>query len=289
MAVASFEKTLLPTRFTATTLKKYDCPFTGPGRGARRRRRAGGGAAAVGGVLVSPPLVVALYTSYRTIGCVPLDDGGVQLSVTPALPGVADRPVGGPGTAGVSSGVADVSFEKTLMPTAFKATTLKKYAEPLDRPVTVHVLAAAPEAVHATGATAISLPRTTPLYTSYRVMAEPPFDAGGDQWSVTCVSPAAADRLVGTSGTLAGGVPVCTEPALHFTPVGLCAPRWSLIGQSPPFGFGMRPRSLGCRTTAACSTSAQPLSWRAPVLVARLASATFEGEPLKQLESLPTL
>ena len=65
--------------------------------------------------------------------------GAVHESDTRALPGVAARPVGAPGTVvcGGAVGVADATADAVLVPTELTALTRKLYSVPFVRPVTV--------------------------------------------------------------------------------------------------------------------------------------------------------
>src|ERR687883_605476 len=68
----------------------------------------------------------------------PLEAGAVQLTLAEALPAVAVTAVGAPGTvAGVT--LFDAS-DAALVPTALVAVTVKLYAVPFVRPVTVAVV-----------------------------------------------------------------------------------------------------------------------------------------------------
>src|SRR5437899_499118 len=74
----------------------------------------------------------------------PSEAGAVQEMVAWALPAVALTAVGAPGAVAGSTGVtAAEAAEAGLVPTALVAVTLKVYAVPLVRPVTLAVVAGA--------------------------------------------------------------------------------------------------------------------------------------------------
>ncbi len=69
-----------------------------------------------------------------------MDAGAVQLRATEVFPAVPVTPVGAPGVvAGVTAAEGD---ESGPVPTAVTAATVKVYAVPLVRPVTVKLVAA---------------------------------------------------------------------------------------------------------------------------------------------------
>ena len=69
----------------------------------------------------------------------PLAEGAVQETVAVAFPAVADTPVGMPGE---PFGITELdAAEATLVPLALVAVTVKVYAVPLVRPVTVQEVA----------------------------------------------------------------------------------------------------------------------------------------------------
>jgi len=80
----------------------------------------------------------------------PLLDGAVQLTVAWALPGEAIAPVGAPGTDAEGVTAFD-GADGALLPTAFVATAVNVYEEPLLMPVTVAVVAPPVEAVNPPG------------------------------------------------------------------------------------------------------------------------------------------
>ena len=84
-------------------------------------------------VPVNPPGLEV--TVYRVIALPPLEAGAVKLTVAWALPGVAEAPVGAPGTV---AGVTEFEgADDGPVPAALVAVTVKVYAVPLVRPVTV--------------------------------------------------------------------------------------------------------------------------------------------------------
>ena len=113
------------------------------------------------------------------------------MTVACALPAVAVPIVGAPGT------VAGVTLFEGLdagpAPITLVAFTVKVYAVPLVKPVTVMGLDAP---------VAVMLPGLE--VTVYEVMGLPPFEAGGVKLTVACALPAVAVPMVGAPGTVAG-------------------------------------------------------------------------------------
>ena len=107
------------------------------------------------------------------IGLPPFEAGGEKVTVACALPAVAVPIVGAPGTvAGVTLFEA---AEAGPVPIALVALTVKVYAVPFVKPVTVIGLDA-PDAVMLPGLEV----------TVYEVMGLPPFEAGGVKVTVAC-------------------------------------------------------------------------------------------------------
>ena len=73
------------------------------------------------------------------IGLPPLPAGAVHVTVAEVLPGVAATAVGAPATA--AGMIAVLVADGALVPAAFVAVTVKVYAVPLVRPVTVQLVA----------------------------------------------------------------------------------------------------------------------------------------------------
>lgn len=114
----------------------------------------------------------------------PFDAGGVKATEAVPFPPVAWPMVGAPGAA---AGVTEFDWAEAMpVPAAFVAATVKVYAVPFVRPVTV-IGDAVPDAVIPPGDDV----------TVYPVMADPPFDAGGVKVTVACALPAVAVPMVG--------------------------------------------------------------------------------------------
>jgi hypothetical protein len=130
VAVTVLDGVLDPTGLTARTRKSYETVFVNP--------------VTVALVVVPDTLVnvvhdVSLVNLYWTVYPVsadpPLEAGAVQLSPTCVLSGVTASDVGAPGTV---AGVTGLDAEEALpVPTLLVAVTVKVYAVPLVRPVTV--------------------------------------------------------------------------------------------------------------------------------------------------------
>ena len=86
-------------------------------------------------VAVTPP--GSDVTVYPVIGLPPSEVGAVHATTARTSSGVADTPLGAPGTVGVVTEF-DAS-EVALVPMEFVAVTVKVYAVPLVRPVTTEV------------------------------------------------------------------------------------------------------------------------------------------------------
>jgi hypothetical protein len=141
------------------------------------------------------PAAVALngpqLTRYDVMGEPPLDAGGTKRNVNCPLPGTVALIVGAPGTlAGVT---VFEGADARPVPIEFVAITVKVYAVPFVRPVTVMGDAAPLAAMPPGDEVAV-----------YDVIAEPPVDAGGVNVTVACAFPAVAVPIVGGPGTAAG-------------------------------------------------------------------------------------
>jgi hypothetical protein len=119
----------------------------------------------------------------------PLEAGAVNDTLACALPGVAETPVGAPGT--VAGVTVFEAAEGTLLPIALVAITVHETGVPFTSPATTRG-GAAPEAV------------CVPQVAEYDVIAEPPFEAGGANDTLACALPAVAITPLGAAGTVAG-------------------------------------------------------------------------------------
>src|SRR5207253_4443256 len=120
--------------------------------------------------------------------------GAVQETDAEALPAVAVTAVGAPGTVAGATGVTLLeASEGALLPTALLATTVKVYAVPLVRPVSV-----------ADVPVTVALAPVGLEVTVYEVMALPPSLTGAVQETVAEALPAVAEAAVGAPGTVAG-------------------------------------------------------------------------------------
>ena len=98
------------------------------------------------------------------------------------------------GALGVVAGIIGLDwFELSESPLLFVAITVNLYGIPLVRPFLV---------VELLVEMAVNPPGS--LVTVYFVIAEPPFEIGGDQYIVASVFPGIAETLVGLSGTVEG-------------------------------------------------------------------------------------
>jgi len=109
--------------------------------------------------------------------------GAAHVRLTTPSPGIAARFWG---AVGIVLGVAVVDAAVPA-PAAFKALICKVYAVPLVRLVKVYELAVAPPE---TGVQVLPSDDA-----SYPVIALPPFEAGGENVTVTCVLPGEAFRF----------------------------------------------------------------------------------------------
>jgi hypothetical protein len=123
-----------------------------------------------------------------------LEAGAVQLTVAWAFPAVAVTAVGAPGS------VAGVTLfegaEAGPEPFTLAAVTVKVYAVPFVRPVTVAVV------VVPLGVLAVAPPGDD--VTVYDVIALPPLLAGAVHETLACVLPEVAVTPVGALGTVDG-------------------------------------------------------------------------------------
>ena len=130
-------------------------------------------------------------TAYDVIGEPPFEAGGVNATPAWVLPASAPVIVGAPGTlAGIT---LFEGADASPVPTALVAVTVKVYAVPLARPVTV-----------IGEATPLTLMAPGDDVTVYEVIAEPPAEAGGANVTVACMFPAVAAPIVGGPGSAAG-------------------------------------------------------------------------------------
>jgi hypothetical protein len=140
---------------------------------------------------VNPPTFDA--TVYVEIVEPPLLDGAVNETVACPLPVTAVTPVGAPG---IVAGVTEFdALDAVLVPCAFVAVTVKVYAVPLTRPVSV-IGELPPVAVK------------PPVFelTVYEVIDEPPLFDGAVKLTVAWPFAATAETPVGAPGTSAGTI-----------------------------------------------------------------------------------
>jgi hypothetical protein len=121
----------------------------------------------------------------------PVDTGATNATMARPLPGAAATAVGAPG--GPEGVTALDGADGGPVPNAFAAVTVKEYATPFVRPVTVIGLAA-PVAVSPPG----------DAVTVYSVIGDPPFDAGAAKLAVACSFPVVAATATGAPGTVNG-------------------------------------------------------------------------------------
>ena len=114
---------------------------------------------------------------------------------------VADTEVGAPGV--VAGVTALLALDALPVPTAFVAVTVKVYAVPFVRPVTV-IGELPPVPVNPPGLEV----------TVYEVIALPPLLAGGVNETVTCPLPLTPETLVGAPGVVAGTTELLVADAL---------------------------------------------------------------------------
>ena len=125
---------LLPTTLVATTVKVYAVPLVSPVTVAL----------VAGAATIAEPPAGDEVTEYEVIGLPPSEAGAVQETVAWALPAVAATAVAAPGTVAGATGVTLLeASDAGLLPIALVATTVKVYAVPLVRPVTVALVAGA--------------------------------------------------------------------------------------------------------------------------------------------------
>lgn len=170
---------LVPIALVAVTVKVYAVPFVRPVTVA---------VVAPDVVAVNPPLLEV--TVYPVMAEPPLKAGADHVTLALLLPAEPATFVGASGTV---AGVAELlAVEAVLVPFAFVAVTVKVYAVPLVRPVTV-IGDEPPVAV-------------IPVFevTVYEVMAEPPLLLGAVKVIVAEPVPAVATMLVGASGIVDG-------------------------------------------------------------------------------------
>jgi hypothetical protein len=110
----------LPLEFVATTVKVYVTPLVNPGTTIGD---------VVSDAVIPPGLAVAVY---EVIGEPPTLVGGVKLTATNPLPGVADIPVG---ASGAVPGVPETVADAALTPIALTALSCTLYVVPLVNPV----------------------------------------------------------------------------------------------------------------------------------------------------------
>jgi hypothetical protein len=125
----------------------------------------------------------------------PVEFGAVHVTVTFPLAPTADVIAGAPGT--VIGVTEDETAEAALEPMALVALTVNVYAVPFINPATVHVKIVAPVAVQCL------LVSDTDVAV-YPVMAEPPFEFGAVQLTVTCAFPETTVTPVGDAGGPSG-------------------------------------------------------------------------------------
>ena len=171
-----------PTEFVAWTVKVYAVPLVRP----------------VTVIEVADPFAVlppdVEVTVYEVIGLPPFNAGAAKLTVACPLPAVAVTFVGAPGTVAIDD-VGVTLFDgadASPTPCPFVAATVKVYAVPLVRPVTVIGLAVP---------VAVLLPDVE--VTVYKVIELPPLAAGGLKLTVAREFPAVAVPIVGALGAVA--------------------------------------------------------------------------------------
>ena len=196
------ELSLMPAAFVAVTVNVYAVSWVSPV------------------AVTEVPVVVAVtpsgseVTVYSVIGLPPSEAGAVHETTTRMSPGVADtvaiiklvtNSVGAPGTrAGVTE--FDAS-EDRLVPLEFVAVTVKVYAVPLVRPVTVSEVAVV---------VAVIPPRDE--MTVYSVTVLPPSEADAVHETVARRFPGIADTLVGELGTVVATTEVPSVVEVTWVP-----------------------------------------------------------------------
>jgi hypothetical protein len=173
----------VPTAFVAVTVNVYAVPFARPAttidvHGAVQLAvSALGDEVAVYDVIADPPSLT----------------GAVNVTVAWTLPRVAVPMVGAPGVvAGVT--LLDAA-DGAPAPTALVAVTVKVYAVPFVRPLTV---------IDVHGAAHVPVMLAGDDVAVYEVIAEPPLDAGAVNVTVACALPRVALPMAGAPGTVAG-------------------------------------------------------------------------------------
>ena len=132
------------------------------------------------------------------IGDPPVDAGALNDTVACAFPATAEGESGALGTVGGGDGVTELlATDAGPVPTLLVAVTVKVYAVPLAKPVTVNGLDA-PDAVKPPGLDVAVYP----------VMVAPPLVAGALNDTVACAFPATADGESGADGTVAAAAGV---------------------------------------------------------------------------------
>ena len=151
------------------------------------------------------PVVVAVtppgdeITVYSVMALPPSEAGAVHEITARTSSGIADTSVGAPGTVGVVTEF-DAS-EVALVPMEFVAVTVKVYAVPFVRPITMTEV---PVVV-----------AVTPLgsdVTVYSVTVLPPSSNGAFQVTVACFAPDVAVTSMGAVGSNKG---ICARPYPH--------------------------------------------------------------------------
>ena len=126
-AALGLEPALLPTALVAVTVNVYAVPLVRPVT-----------VQLVAVVQVLVPPVGLEVTAYPVMALPPLLTGAVQDTTACPLPGAAVTSVGAPGV--VLGVTAVLGLDAALVPAMFVAVTVKVYAVPLVRPVTVQVV-----------------------------------------------------------------------------------------------------------------------------------------------------
>ena len=145
-------------------------------------------------VAVTPP--GSDVTVYSVMGLPPSEAGAIHKTTARTSPGIADTSVGVPGAVGVVTEFDE--SEDGLAPMEFVAVTVKVYAVPFVRPVTVtEVLVVV----------AVTLPGSD--VTVYLVIGLPPSSNGAFQVTVDCPAPDVAVTSIGAVGSNEG---ICARP-----------------------------------------------------------------------------
>ena len=153
-------------------------------------------------------------TVYRVMGLPPLA-GAVQLTVAEALPAVAVTPVGAAGAVGATGVTAPDGAEAGPLPTPLVAVTMKVYAVPLVRPVTLAVVCGG---VPLTTAGVCATPAMYGVIV-YEVIGLPPLD-GAVQETTADWFPAVAVTLAGAPGRAGGGWVPDSNTTVDYLPLG---------------------------------------------------------------------